>query len=112
MGSSDPSVVDGDDSRPSAPPRTSVPLRNPVLIWRADGHTGAMAGQPLVGRHDELAVLLSALESARAGAGRLVVVTGAPGIGKTRLAEAAIDAAHEVGLRVARGYAVADAGAP
>lgn len=71
-----------------------------------------MAGQPLVGRHDELAVLLSALESARAGAGRLVVVTGPAGIGKTRLAEAAIDAAHEVGLRVARGYAVADTGAP
>ena len=71
-----------------------------------------MAGQPLVGRREELAVLRSALESARAGAGRLVVVTGAAGIGKTRLAEAAVDAAHEAGLRVARGYAVADPGAP
>ena len=71
-----------------------------------------MAGQPLVGRHEELAVLLGALESARAGAGRLVVVTGPAGIGKTRLAEAAVDAAHDIRLRVARGYAVAEAGAP
>ncbi len=71
-----------------------------------------MAGQPLVGRQEELTVLLAAIESARAGAGRLVVVTGAAGIGKTRLTEAAAEAAHSAGLRVARGYAVPEAGAP
>jgi chloramphenicol 3-O-phosphotransferase len=60
-----------------------------------------MARQPLVGRHEELAAVRSAIASARAGSGRLVVVTGAAGIGKTRLAEAAIDLAHEMAVPVA-----------
>ncbi len=71
-----------------------------------------MARQPLVGRHEELGVLRGAIASAGARNGRLVVVTGAAGIGKTRLAEAAIDAAHEASLPVSRGYAVADDGMP
>ncbi|MEA2293270.1 MAG: hypothetical protein QOE86_909 [Solirubrobacteraceae bacterium] len=42
---------------------------------------------PLVGRDQELAVLEQALTEAREGRGRLVVIAGEPGIGKTRLLE-------------------------
>jgi len=41
----------------------------------------------LAGRDRELGVLRRWLAEARAGHGRLVVLTGPPGIGKTRLAE-------------------------
>ena len=42
----------------------------------------------LVGREDELFLLLRRWEQARAGAGRVVLVTGEPGIGKSRLVRA------------------------
>src|SRR5262249_30285153 len=43
--------------------------------------------RPRVGRGEELAALHSALESAAAGRGLLVCVTGEPGLGKTTLVE-------------------------
>src|SRR5881398_3190300 len=46
-----------------------------------------MTGAPLVGRQDVLAHLADVLSNARSGHGGLVLVTGEPGIGKTRLAE-------------------------
>ncbi|MEA2131141.1 MAG: hypothetical protein QOJ85_4032 [Solirubrobacteraceae bacterium] len=45
----------------------------------------AAAGQPLVGRDDELAWLLSRWERARGGRGGVVALSGAHGIGKGRL---------------------------
>jgi hypothetical protein len=48
----------------------------------------------LVGRARELARLDGACAAARAGRGSLVLVTGEPGIGKTSLVEAAIEAAR------------------
>jgi hypothetical protein len=48
---------------------------------------------PLVARAGALAEVDSVLAAARAGRGTLVAVTGEPGIGKTRLAEAAADRA-------------------
>jgi class 3 adenylate cyclase/tetratricopeptide (TPR) repeat protein len=42
---------------------------------------------PLVGREQEMKVLLHALEDARAGSGRIVEIVGEPGIGKSRLIE-------------------------
>jgi DNA-binding winged helix-turn-helix (wHTH) protein/tetratricopeptide (TPR) repeat protein len=47
----------------------------------------AHAGEPFVGRDDALETLRSAWQRAAAGAGGLVLVSGAPGIGKTRLVE-------------------------
>jgi AAA ATPase domain len=54
---------------------------------------------PLVARAGVLAEVGSVLASARAGRGALVMVTGEPGIGKTRLAEALADWA-QAGQRI------------
>jgi hypothetical protein len=43
---------------------------------------------PLLGRDEELDLLMGRWEQARDGEGRIVVVTGEPGIGKSRLARA------------------------
>ncbi|MBP2325152.1 DNA-binding CsgD family transcriptional regulator/tetratricopeptide (TPR) repeat protein [Kibdelosporangium banguiense] len=67
---------------------------------------------PLVGRTRELAQLRGALVSASAGSGRLLLVSGDAGIGKTRLAMAVADMANDYDVPVARGYAVDDPGMP
>src|SRR5438270_13097463 len=54
---------------------------------------------PLLEREAELDELQAALEDARGGAGRLVVVEGAAGIGKTRLLAAARETAGRTGMR-------------
>jgi hypothetical protein len=51
-----------------------------------------LLGSRFVGRADELASLRASLEAARAGGGRVVLVSGDPGIGKTRLVEEALAA--------------------
>jgi DNA-binding CsgD family transcriptional regulator len=56
----------------------------------------------LLERDGELRRLEEALADARAGAGRLVVVEGPPGIGKSRLLSAACERAGEAGMRVLR----------
>ena len=48
------------------------------------------ASSPFIGRVRELAQLRQALDRARAGTGSVVLVTGEPGIGKTRLVEEAV----------------------
>ena len=47
------------------------------------------AADELVGRDDQLAALDAILAGARGGRGRMTLVAGEPGIGKTRLAEEA-----------------------
>lgn len=61
----------------------------------------------LVGREDELRRIEAATARALRGHGAVVVVTGEPGIGKTRLAEEACDGARRLGARVLRGQAYA-----
>ncbi len=53
---------------------------------RAPGSTSDDAKAPLVGREHELDLLLERWRRARAGAGQSSLVTGEPGIGKSRLA--------------------------
>lgn len=64
----------------------------------------------LFGRARELDVLRAALESARAGTGGLVLVSGPPGIGKTRLVEELVGEAGPV--TVGWGAALDDDGMP
>ena len=72
----------------------------------------AAQGQPLAGRGQELGQLRAALVGAAGGAGRLVLLTGEPGIGKTRLAAAVTEMAGEYGVPVAAGHAIDDPGMP
>lgn len=66
----------------------------------------------LFGRSAALTLLDGARRDALAGAGRLVLITGEAGIGKSALAQHAVQVAQHEGMRVARGFAVDDPGAP
>jgi DNA-binding CsgD family transcriptional regulator len=66
----------------------------------------------LVGRDRELAQLRGWLAEALGGSGRLAVLTGPPGIGKTRLAEELASTARSDGVRALWGRAVEDKAAP
>lgn len=81
-----------------AAPRAPT-LPSPVV----DAAPAGADDDPLLGRDDAVAAVVPALTSAAAGRGRVVVVSGEPGIGKTRLAEAVADLAEERGFRVGRG---------
>jgi DNA-binding CsgD family transcriptional regulator len=65
-----------------------------------------VAQVPLVGRDGELAVLRSFVAEAAAGRGGALVVTGAPGIGKSVLLDAAAQEAGDAGARVLRASGV------
>ena len=68
---------------------------------------------PIVGRSAELGQLRAALVAASGGAaGRLVLVSGEPGIGKTRLVAAVAEMAGEYGVPAAAGFAIDDPGMP
>src|SRR5262249_59742280 len=60
----------------------------------------APPGRPFVGRERELATLLAELAAAAEGDGRLVLLTGEAGIGKTRTAQALAAAARGRGFDV------------
>jgi predicted ATPase len=64
----------------------------------------------LYGRDHELAALRGALTVTMGGEGRLVLLGGEPGVGKSRLIAELLTGVGEV--PVARGHAVADEGAP
>jgi DNA-binding SARP family transcriptional activator len=85
------------------------PTTGPISVAGAAGpQVPDGPGEPdLVGRTAALTALDDALAAARRGQGRLVLVGGEPGIGKTRLAEAAMQRAGEGGMR--RGWGSWDA---
>jgi len=69
----------------------------PQPAWRVIGESGVVSRfealraaslTPLVGRDEELDLLLRRWHQAKAGEGRVVLVSGEPGIGKSRLAAA------------------------
>jgi DNA-binding CsgD family transcriptional regulator/tetratricopeptide (TPR) repeat protein len=84
--------------------RCGVPL--------AQAEPAADTGTPFVGRQRELNALSNALAKSRGGAGRIVLVRGEAGVGKTRIAEEVARQAQAQGLRVVWGRCSEDDGAP
>ena len=73
---------------------------------------GNYPGSPFVGRELEFAALRDALASALDGRGRIVLVTGEPGIGKTRTSEEILAEARNRGAEVLWGRCQEWEGAP
>jgi hypothetical protein len=73
---------------------------------------GAVARDPFIGRERELALLRGALADALDGRGRLALLVGEPGIGKTRLADEVSVLARDAGAAVLWGRCWEGPGAP
>jgi class 3 adenylate cyclase/predicted ATPase/DNA-binding winged helix-turn-helix (wHTH) protein len=71
-------------------------VSEPQRAWRVIGESGALSrfealrseATPLVGREEELDLLLRRWRQAKTGEGRVVLISGEPGIGKSRLTAA------------------------
>ena len=89
--------------------------QDPALEDRAPARSVADLLTPtarIVGRKREIEIAGSALDAAQQGAGRLVLVTGGPGIGKSSLAWSIAAEAAARGFRVGRGAWDADEAPP
>jgi len=77
-------------------PQRLAGFAEPQRAWRVTGESGVLSrfealrseATPLVGRDEELDVLLRRWQQARAGEGQVVLLSGEPGIGKSRLSAA------------------------
>ncbi len=65
-----------------------------------------------IGRRREMNDLRAALEDVKSGSGRLMMVTGAPGIGKSRTAQEVAQQAEERGFQTFWGRCYEAQGAP
>ena len=88
-------------------------MQDPGLDRRSIDETApALSRGVFVGRVRELAALVGALDDALAGRGRLVLLAGEPGIGKSRLSDELIRDAEARGARVLIGRCWEAGGAP
>ena len=79
----------------------------PLIVYAIDGLAAVGGGDavpsratsPFVGRDNDHRVLGAALSSASAGMGATIVISGEPGIGKSRLAFATASSARSLGFR-------------
>ena len=74
--------------------------------------TGAASANIFVGRDGDMAALRTALDEAVSGQGRLVMMSGEPGIGKTRIASELATYAQMQDARVYWGWCYEGEGAP
>ncbi len=90
--------------QPSCPPG---PASSKILKAPSERASGALlaglGGNPFVGRAEAMERLMGALHSARTGRGRLCLVTGEAGMGKTRLLGEFSAAARGMQLQVSSG---------
>ena len=91
----------------------AAPAPGAVTVERAAAEpTVALPRGAFVGRERELAELVAGLEDAFAGRGRLFLLAGEPGIGKSRLADELMDMRGHAGRRVLVGRCWEAGGAP
>jgi hypothetical protein len=77
-------------------PQELAGFAEPQHAWRALGESGAVSRfealrsgtAPLVGRDEEVELLIRRWQQAKIGEGRVVLISGEPGIGKSRLVAA------------------------
>jgi DNA-binding CsgD family transcriptional regulator len=81
-------------------------LLRPSLDWES------LETNQFVGRHQEMETLKAALTHASAGHGRLLLLVGEPGIGKSRIAREFMDYAQASGALAIWGWCYEDQGAP
>jgi tetratricopeptide (TPR) repeat protein len=87
-------------------PPDAFELRHPSVGRAHEGPrvgTSSTTGPALVGRSAETATLSAALDEVERGAGRSVLLRGEPGVGKSRLMDAALDEARRRGMRIVKG---------
>lgn len=92
-----------------------IPLPTPPEDGSPSGHTmlpSRLVEAVFVGREREMHALLTCLEAAVAGQGRLVFLTGEAGIGKTRTALEFATPARSRGAQVLIGRGIEDIGVP
>src|SRR5216117_106484 len=87
------------------PPVAAKGKTAPLVAWRLLHVETAATDRgraPLVGREDEIALLVGALQDALAGKGHIVSIVGEAGLGKTRLVDELLADPRALGARVAR----------
>lgn len=98
-----------------APPAGTAGERPSVASEEASDEQSAkthLGAWPMLGRDEELARLVTELDRAASGEAAFAVVTGDPGIGKSRLSAELIDWARRRGMRTVIGRCSQDEGAP
>jgi len=100
-------VAPADDEPVTMLPVIPAPVATPVAVPEEQ-----VAPWPMVGREEELAALVSLMERAMSGAPSYAVLTGDPGIGKSRLAAELVAEARRRGMRALVGRCSQDDGAP
>jgi DNA-binding SARP family transcriptional activator len=93
-------------------PSLDLPSRAAVALRRRSTLLGARTAGVFVGRERELAELLAGLEDVLSGRGRLFLISGEPGIGKSRLADELANRASLRGAQLLVGRAWEAGGAP
>ena len=88
---------------PDGVTRPAEPRVQTSMSLPAGAFLGALPEGQLVSREAELERINSALDAVTGGAGRLLLLAGEPGVGKTRLAQEAMVAARERGFLIATG---------
>lgn len=91
-----PVIVDGPLGLPGIAARRDVPLPIGVFL-------GALPSGVLVGREQEWDQIMKSLDTVSKGNGRLLLLSGEPGIGKTRLAQELTLKAQHWGFLIATG---------
>ena len=74
-------------------------MDHPVQVWRVLGASSLgsrfealrAASTPLIGREEEIALLMRRWQQAKAGDGSVVLIVGEPGIGKSRIAQTILE---------------------